>query len=49
MWQQLAENVVDEVKPDVVMLELDADRLEDLPPGRVQKVGLVCEVWFLPS
>lgn len=36
--QQLAEKIVREVKPDVVMLELDADRVEDLPPGSAQKV-----------
>eukprot|EP00903_Cladosiphon_okamuranus_P013455 g12531.t1 len=34
---ELAEKIVREVKPDVVMLELDADRLEDLPPGSAHK------------
>ncbi|CAM9196457.1 unnamed protein product [Scytosiphon promiscuus] len=33
---QLMENVMREIKPQVAMLELDADRLDCLPPGEVQ-------------
>lgn len=39
--KQLMETVVRKTKPQVVMLELDADRLDCLPPGKVQMVRLM--------
>lgn len=42
---QLVEDVIREVKPQVVMVELDAYRSRLLPPGEVYKVGVV---WKIP-
>lgn len=41
---QLVEDVIREVKPEVVMVELDAYRSRLLPPGEVHKVGVVCKI-----
>lgn len=38
--EQVLESVIREVKPQVVMLELDAGRLDDLPSGSSVKVGI---------
>lgn len=38
--KQLLESVIREIKPQVVMLELDAGRLDDLPSGSSMKVGV---------
>ncbi|CAM9261462.1 unnamed protein product [Ectocarpus sp. 4 AP-2014] len=45
---ELSKSVVRTTRPQVVMLELDSSRLDDLPPGEAQKAedGLT---WFMPE
>ncbi|CAM9538671.1 unnamed protein product, partial [Ectocarpus sp. 8 AP-2014] len=45
---ELSKSVVRTTRPQVVMLELDSSRLDDLPPGKAQKAedGLT---WFMPE
>lgn len=38
--RQLVEEVIGGVKPEVVMVELDSDRICLLPPGEAMAVGL---------
>lgn len=38
--EQLVEEVIGGIKPEVVMVELDADRICLLPPGEAMEVGL---------
>lgn len=41
---QLVEDVIRDLKPQVVMVELDAYRSRLLPPGEVHKVDMVCKI-----
>lgn len=49
--KQLVEGVIREVKPQVVMVELDTYRSRLLPPGEAYKVSVVCQglLWKPPA